>query len=311
VSTSTVDGSRGRNVALAVPLILVNTSAILGQAMWAKDHLVPAWMQGHPAAVIALCVLFALTVESIAVYLAYEAHAAAMEGQAYGTLRLASYTVASVAGVMNYLHFAGKDHAPTPLAVTFGLLSSMSPWLWGIRSRSMHRVVLTEKGLIDPRSVRFTLAQRLLYPFATFGAYRLAVWNGVNNPAQARADFTDRQAAKKLADKSDAGPNRRALPPVKVAFLPPPLADSADAGDDLGELDDVGTQNEAQPKLSPAAERIARVRSRQPALTQQETAQRAGVHINTVKSWWAHTTPPVPAAEPINGHTPELEGARG
>jgi hypothetical protein len=69
----------------------------------------------------------------------------------------------------------------------------------------------------------------------------------------------------------------------------------------------VGTQDEAQPKLTPAAEKIARVRRRQPSLTQQEAAQRAGVHINTVKSWWAYTAPTAPATDqaPINGAVPE------
>jgi hypothetical protein len=69
----------------------------------------------------------------------------------------------------------------------------------------------------------------------------------------------------------------------------------------------VGTQDEAQPKLTPAAEKIARVRRRQPSLTQQEAARRAGVHINTVKSWWAHTAPTAPDTDqaPINGAVPE------
>jgi hypothetical protein len=76
----------------------------------------------------------------------------------------------------------------------------------------------------------------------------------------------------------------------------------------LAELAAVGTQDEAQPKLTAAAKKIARARQRQPSLTQQEAAQRAGVHINTVKSWWAHTAPSAPDPEPVNGRVPDLEG---
>jgi hypothetical protein len=267
--------------------VLVNTSAVLGQALWAKDHLVPDWMRPNVYAVAAVCVLFALTVESIAVYLAYEAHAAQMEGQAYGTLRLASYGVALVAGALNYAHFAGApDYTPNPLAVTFGLLSSMSPWLWAIRSRSMHRVVLTEKGLIDPRSVRFTLAQRLLYPVATFGAYRLAVWNGVNNPAQARADFTAMKAPV-------------LCPPV------PDLSDIEQAEDQPKQASD-DAADERSPRLTPATQKIIRARQRRPVATKTEIAAKTGLSLATVRRQWALTAPPVPATAPTNGHAFEI-----
>jgi hypothetical protein len=188
-----------RRLALIVPLVLVNTTAVYGQAAWAWDHLVPAGLRtGAPAAAVALCLLFAATVESVGIYLAYEAHAALMEDQAAGMLRSGSYLVALVVGSLNYAHFATQPgYRPNPLAVTFGLLSSLSPWLWAIRSRSLHRSALLAKGLVDPRSVRFTTAQRLLYPLRSYGAYRLAVWNGVNNPAAARADYDAFRAARR------------------------------------------------------------------------------------------------------------------
>lgn len=181
-----------RNAALVVPLVLVNATAIYGQGGWAYDNLVPlAVRQSTILGAVALCLMFAVTVESVGVYLAYEAHLALMEDQAAGLLRSGSYGVALVVGSLNYAHFAGPGYRPNPLAVTFGLLSSLSPWLWAIRSRSLHRADLLAKGLIDPRSVRFTLAQRVMYPVQSFRAYRLAVWNGVNNPAQARTDLIE------------------------------------------------------------------------------------------------------------------------
>jgi hypothetical protein len=223
--------SRTRNAALVVPLVLVNATAVLGQALWAYDHLVPAWVRPSVLAVTAICVLFAGTVESIGVYLAYEAHAAQMNDQAYGGMRVASYGVGLFVGFLNFWHFAGNQFAPNATAITFGLLSSLSPWLWAIRSRSLHRAALLEKGLVDPRSVRFTIAQRVLYPVASFRAYRLAVWNGVNNPAQARADYNAARTGTVIAAQVAASvpPSvppavlspTRVVPPAIEAAVPP------------------------------------------------------------------------------------------
>lgn len=214
----TAVSARTRNIALAVPLVLVNATAVLGQGLWAYDHLVPAWMRGTVPAAVTICVLFALTVESIGVFLAYEAHSAQMEDQAAGMIRAGSYGVGLFVGFLNFWHFAGNEMAPNPLAVTFGLLSSLSPWLWAIRSRSMHRSALLAKGLVDPRSVRFTVAQRLLYPVASFGAYRLAVWNGISSPAQARADYTAARTPAK-AGTQPVAVKAQAIAPVPPAVL--------------------------------------------------------------------------------------------
>jgi hypothetical protein len=220
--------SRTRNAALVVPLVLVNATAIYGQGGWAYDHLVPAAVRTtSTTAAVLLCLMFAATVETVGIYLAYEAHAAQMEDQAAGLLRAGSYGVALVVGALNYAHFAGTGYSPNPLAVTFGLLSSLSPWLWAIRSRSLHRAALLAKGLVDPRSVRFTLAQRLLYPVASFRAYRLAVWNGVNNPAQARADYNAARTGTAHAQVPATVPPA-VLPPVPaVSPAVPPAIEAA------------------------------------------------------------------------------------
>jgi hypothetical protein len=219
--------SRTRNAALVVPLVLVNATAVLGQALWAYDHLVPAWVRPSVLAVTAICVLFAGTVESIGVYLAYEAHAAQMNDQAYGGMRVASYGMGLFVGFLNFWHFAGNQLAPNATAITFGLLSSLSPWLWAIRSRSLHRAALLEKGLVDPRSVRFTLAQWLLYPVASFRAYRLAVWNGVNNPAQARADYNAARTGTAHAQVPATVPPAVLPPAPAVSPAVPPAIEAA------------------------------------------------------------------------------------
>lgn len=167
-----------RNISLVIPLLLVNAVAIIGQVAWAREHL----DGGLPVAI-----LFAGALESIALFLAAETHAALMNGDSSAPLRLASYVMALLAGTLNYLHYAPDVWSPTVTAVAFGILSTVSPWLWGVRSRSMHRAELRERGLIDPRAVRFAPIRWTLFPRQTFRAFRAAVWASETDPMRAVA----------------------------------------------------------------------------------------------------------------------------
>lgn len=193
-------GHLASSVALAIPLVLVNSAAIYGQAGWAYEHLVQS---------IVLAILFAASLESIGVYLAMEAHAALMAGDASLRLRLGSYAVAGLVGTLNYWHFSAAWH-PTSLAVTFGALSSISPWLWAIRSRSLNRDRLRALGLVDPRAVRFSPLRWLLYPWRTYKAFRGAIWAGVIDPREAIA-LAEALAAADETDDADEELQRVAL----------------------------------------------------------------------------------------------------
>jgi hypothetical protein len=182
------------NVALIVPLLLVNTVAAYGQVMWAHEHLTPGsrfWW---------VAVGFAAAVESIGIYLAAEAHRALLAGDASLRLRLGSYAVGLLAGILNYAHFAPGLSRPNAPAIVFGVLSTLSPVLWAIRSRSMSRDRLRALQLIDGRAVKFTAIQWVLFPRLSATAFRAAVWAGETNPTKARA----------LAKS----PAREATPPV-------------------------------------------------------------------------------------------------
>lgn len=170
------------NGALLLPLLLVNAAAIYGQVGWAHEHLL---IDGRP--LWAVAILFALALESVGFYLAAEAHSAAIANQSSSRLRWASYAVAVLVGALNYAHFADPGLKPNAVALAFGGLSVISPWLWAIRSRSMSRTQLLAAGLLDARAVKFTAAQWVLYPRRTFRAFRAAVWVGETDPARARA----------------------------------------------------------------------------------------------------------------------------
>lgn len=168
-----------RSAVLVVPIVLVNGFAAYGQAMWAHANLAGGW----PVAI-----LFAGALESIALYLAAEAHAAMLSGDAALMRRAASYAAASLVGVLNWLHWADVPGRQAEiLGWVFAGFSVVSPWLWSIRSRSMRRDALREAGLIDPRAVRFAPIRWLLFPVRTFRAFRAAVGEGVVDPQEAWA----------------------------------------------------------------------------------------------------------------------------
>jgi hypothetical protein len=212
-----------------VPLVLVNGTAVIGQIGWAADHL---GRRGWPlAANSAVAVLFAATVESIAVYLAAEAHAALLARDPALKLRLSSYVVALVIGALNFSHYA-PGWRPNAEAVTFGLLSTLSPWLWAIRSRSANRDALRTAELIDRRSARFAFAKWLNFPGRTWRAYRLAVDTGetreryaweASRPAVSPAAPVPLRVVPPSRSRSvpaGSGPSRRAVSPKASRTVP-------------------------------------------------------------------------------------------
>lgn len=163
---------RGRAF-LIIPLILVNVAAIWGQAGWAFTNL-------HHGMVVA--VLFALAVESIGCYLAWEAHEALMADQGSGLLRAGSYAVGLLAGTLNYLHFLPEGLST---ALAFGALSSISPWLWAIWSRASNRTRLAELNMVDVRAVKLGTARKVFHPVKSFKVVRWAAWEGITSPQEA------------------------------------------------------------------------------------------------------------------------------
>jgi hypothetical protein len=177
----------GRRAVLVGPIILVNALALGGQIGFARAHL--GW--GLPAAVVFACAL-----ESIAIYVGWHAHAALLAGDSATKLRAASYLVAGIVAGINYEHYSVHG-APSVPAVTFGLMSLLSPWLWSIHSRYEHRAQLRKAGLIDQRAAHFAAAKWLWFPFRTLGALRWSVDHGVQDPAEAWAGHAAHRSTKK------------------------------------------------------------------------------------------------------------------
>lgn len=173
---------------LVLPLLFVNGFAVVGQAGFAHDRL--HWQLLAAAG-------FAATLESIALYIGYHAHAALMAGDSATKLRLASYSVGAVIGGINYEHYAGPHGNPTAMAVIFGLLSLISPWLWAMHGRYKNRRRLEQLGLIDERAPHFSAAKWLHFPIQTFGALRYGIGHNVKDPAAAWDGYQRERAAGK------------------------------------------------------------------------------------------------------------------
>lgn len=160
-----------------VPIILVNAVALTGQFAFLRDHL--SW--GIPGDIV-----FAAALESVAIYLAYHAHAALIADDSAFRLRFASYAFAFVIGAMNYSHYS-NDWRPTFEAVAVGLMSAASPWLWAIHSRRESRNILIQRGYIEPHSLRMGMTRWLWHPGKSFRVMQQATWTGERNVPDAIA----------------------------------------------------------------------------------------------------------------------------
>lgn len=205
---------RSLPIVLVLPLVLVNAAAIWGQAGWAFSHVAPAgWTDPQR---FWLSLLFALAVESVGVYLAWEAHQALMANQSSGLLRLGSYAIGALVGYLNYAHFAGASYAPTAQAVTFGMLSAISPWLWAIRSRSMNRDRLAELDMTDERGLKLSTTRKFWHPFKSLSVIRWAAWASETRPAIAVARW-EAQRSGEMPEPMSFEPERRE--PVRAEIV--------------------------------------------------------------------------------------------
>ena len=160
----------------AVPIVLVNAVAFAGQLAFLRVHL-PWPLAGQ--------VLVAVTLESVAVYLAWQAHLALAADDSALRLRLAAYAFALVIGVMNYSHYMAAGWRPTFAAVTFGLMSVSSPWLWSVHSRRVSRDALKADNQIEAHAVRLGMTRWTWHPVLSYRVMRLATWEGENRPKAA------------------------------------------------------------------------------------------------------------------------------
>jgi hypothetical protein len=165
-------------IVTAMPIVLANAVSVVAQYAFFRSHL-PHW--GPVGAG-----LFAGALESMAVFLAYHAHAALMANDSASRLRLASYSTGLAIGAINASHFLVHGSL-TVEAASVGLLSASSPWLWGIHSRRQNRDQLLALGLIEPHSVRLGSTRWTFHPYRCLVVASRAAWTGEQDVNRAMA----------------------------------------------------------------------------------------------------------------------------
>lgn len=209
----------------AVPIVLVNAVAFCGQLAFLRVHL-PWPLAGQ--------ILVAVTLESVAVYLAWQAHLALAAGDSAFRLRLAAYSFALVIGVMNYSHWMAPHWRPTFAAVTFGLMSVSSPWLWSVHSRRVSRDALLVTGDLEKHAVRLGMTRWAWHPVRSARVMWLATWEGESSPRAA------------IALLSPAPPVSPVAAPVATGTAPPLTVATGDASESV--------RRQEKPKLPVEAE---------------------------------------------------------
>lgn len=272
-----------RQWAAVIALVAVNTYAVIGQAQWAYKNL----SDNVPAAIG-----FAITLESISLFLTAQASAALLANDKSAGLRGMAYLAGLGIGVMNYVAHCGKNWQPTAMAIAFGALSALSPWLWAIYSRRTHRDSLAREGLIDPRAVKIPTMLWFLYPKYGMRLLRLGVLTGVNHLPTLRAQLSEQDALSGLPmvdavyyayghlgsysqhqarvwlaqrgvivpqavlDEASAGrpPALSPVPVVATAHVPaqPPMLTPPDGSPWASPIDDVPADAETDAPVSPA-----------------------------------------------------------
>ena len=236
----------------AIPIVLVNAVAFAGQLAFLQAHL-PWRLAGQ--------ILVAVTLESVAVYLAWQAHLALAADDSALRLRLAAYAFAAVIGVMNYSHYMAAGWRPTFAAVTFGLMSMSSPWLWSVHSRRVSRDALAAQERLEPHAVRLGMTRWCWHPVRSWQVMFRATWLGVTKPADAIALLSDDTSGDIPDDTSDDQPD--------------------DAADDGG--NDKRPPPESPRRQMSKEDKARRVMKRHPGLTDLEVAKRAGVSLSTAQ----------------------------
>jgi hypothetical protein len=176
-------------VVTTIPLVLTNATSVVAQVMWAR-HSLASWT-------IAGDVMFAMTLESLALFLSYHAYLADKENDSAFRLRMSSYLLGMAVGCLNYSHFDGPHWKPTAVAIVVGSTSALSPWLWSVYSRRVSRNVMAFNGLIDGHSLRVGSARFLWHPVKSVALIRQSAWTGETKLTVAIAEYERRASAKK------------------------------------------------------------------------------------------------------------------
>jgi hypothetical protein len=198
--------ARGRKMIPYIPLMIVNSAALQGQFSWALDHLAV----GDPKTITRTfaAMVYAVAVESIALFLQYYANRALKNRDSAGMLYLSAFLVAGLVASINFSHYHVPDRPLWDLnvqatAYAFALCSLISPWLWRIHSRAEAREALKAAGEIDSRGVKLSLSRKVWHPIRSIKVISLSAWTGETNPTKAVEAWESLRSAQAIVQEAD------------------------------------------------------------------------------------------------------------
>ena len=168
---------------------------------------------------------------------------------------------------------------PTVEAVTFGMMSVISPWLWSAHSRRASRDALKAKGLIEPHAVRLGATRWTWHPLRSAVVMFRATWVGENDPARAIALPAIKAEAPSVPDddgadedpvpvSAETAPSEPVEPAARTVKTPPPSKPAS---------------KRAPGRPSSGRAKALAVIKKDGALTDEEVALKAGVSESTAR----------------------------
>lgn len=291
MTTETIVSRRSKALLIGI-LLLVNSAAIWGQAGWALKHIVPVgwdWRAG-----LALSLGFAAALELIGVFLATMADEAEARHQPAGGIRLGSYAVGLVSGLLNVSHWG----VVTAAAAAFGFLSAVSPFLWGIYSRVR-------------RGRPIAPSRRFWHPVRSVRLIRHMAWHGLTDELAAIGAMAEDGTP---AARPEREPVRLPVPtaPVWLEPVSAPPVDGDEPDDGTEDSDDrPGRKVRRDGRSEQDREAVVcAMRLADPKASLRQISAATLIPVTTVRNILARAAAQSEAPQQINGNVPELEGAK-
>jgi hypothetical protein len=177
-------------IVTAFPLLMVNGVAFAGQYAWAREKL-PSWHVNGAA-------MFAIALESIALFVSYHAFLAEKRNDSALRLKLMSYGYGLFIGWINYSHWVTTNKT---VALIVGMMSASSPFLWSVYSRAKSRPMLYSKGLIEQHALRLGATRWFYHPIRSWKLMYFSTWIGISEPRKAMTAYDDMIIEKRHQEK--------------------------------------------------------------------------------------------------------------